>query len=384
MNIIINFYKELDTLNLIIFWGIIIVIVLLLIFAIVISNKNRKLKVLLEKKEENYSNEKNNINIVNDTKKEDVFKNTYNEPIISNDIKQEQNDIPKILSESKEEKELPEEKEFIAEEHVITYHDYPQQQELSSGIDNTPIKNEKIYSPIEDLTKRPTNVPYQKNVLREMSLNQTSPIGITKPIAKEETKAKELNDVLLEKVILEDYPPKASETINTSKSPSQDLTTPTNKNRETNFNSFASSSKEIDITIPTEESLTPKYQEKKEDVVLSREKTNIQKYQIEEPKDTKPNDKYLEEVSNKLSTAKNQEGIIRTEYELKQEEEAIISYEELMKKKDSIQIVDEEEAVISIDELMKKKNEGEKLYNLSPEEENDKFLKELKSFRHDL
>lgn len=384
MNIIINFYKELDTLNLIIFWGIIIVIVLLLIFAIVISNKNRKLKVLLEKKEENSSNEKNNINIVNDTKKEDVFKNTYNEPIISNDIKQEQNDIPKILSESKEEKELPEEKEFIAEEHVITYHDYPQQQEPNSGIDNTPIKNEKIYSSIEDLTKRPTNVPYQKNVLREMSLNQTSPIGITKPIAKEETKAKELNDVLLEKVILEDYPSKASETINNSKSPSQDLTTPTNKNRETNFNSFASSSKEIDITIPTEESPTPKYQEKKEDVVLSREKTNIQKYQIEEPKDTKPNDKYLEEVSNKLSTAKNQEGIIRTEYELKQEEEAIISYEELMKKKDSIQIVDEEEAVISIDELMKKKNEGEKLYNLSPEEENDKFLKELKSFRHDL
>lgn len=384
MNIIINFYKELDTLNLIIFWGIIIVIVLLLIFAIVISNKNRKLKVLLEKKEENSSNEKNNINIVNDTKKEDVFKNTYNEPIISNDIKQEQNDIPKILSESKEEKELPEEKEFIAEEHVITYHDYPQQQKPSPGIDNTPIKNEKIYSSIEDLTKRPTNVPYQKNVLREMSLNQTSPIGITKPIAKEETKAKELNDVLLEKVILEDYPSKASETINNSKSPSQDLTTPTNKNRETNFNSFASSSKEIDITIPTEESPTPKYQEKKEDVVLSREKTNIQKYQIEEPKDTKPNDKYLEEVSNKLSTAKNQEGIIRTEYELKQEEEAIISYEELMKKKDSIQIVDEEEAVISIDELMKKKNEGEKLYNLSPEEENDKFLKELKSFRHDL
>ena len=384
MNIIINFYKELDTLNIIIFWGIIIVIVLLLIFAIVISNKNRKLKVLLEKKEENYSNEKNNINIVNDTKKEDVFKNTYNEPIISNDIKQEQNDIPKILSESKEEKELPEEKEFIAEEHVITYHDYPQQQKPSPGIDNTPIKNEKIYSSIEDLTKRPTNVPYQKNVLREMSLNQTSPIGITKPIAKEETKAKELNDVLLEKVILEDYPSKASETINTSKSPSQDLTTPTNKNRETNFNSFASSSKEIDITIPAEESHTPKYQEKKEDVVLSREKTNIQKYQIEEPKDTKPNDKYLEEVSNKLSTAKNQEGIIRTEYELKQEEEAIISYEELMKKKDSIQIVDEEEAVISIDELMKKKNEGEKLYNLSPEEENDKFLKELKSFRHDL
>ena len=30
------------------------------------------------------------------------------------------------------------------------------------------------------------------------------------------------------------------------------------------------------------------------------------------------------------------------------------------------------------------KEAEEKLYNLTPEEENDKFLKELKSFRHDL
>ena len=157
-----------------------------------------------------------------------------------------------------------------------------------------------------------------------MSLNQTSPIGITKPISKEETKAKELNDVLLEKVVVEDYPPKASEIINTPKASSQDTTTPINKTKH---------------------------------VVLSRDKINIPKYQKEEPKEPKQNDKYLEEVSNKLSTAKYQDGIIRTEYELKQEEEAIISYEELMKKKYSIQIVDEEEAVISIDELMKKKNE---------------------------
>lgn len=365
MNIIINFYKELDTLNLIIFWGVIIVIILLLIFAIVISNKNRKLKLLLEKKEESHSNEKENIEVTNNTVKESKVKEVYNEPIIPNDIKPHKDDIPRVLPENKEDKELPDEKEFIAEEHVITYHKEPLSQSSTQVIGAFSQRNEKSFSQQEDLIKRPTNAPYQKNVLREMSLNQTSPIGITKPISKEETKAKELNDVLLEKVVVEDYPPKASEIINTPKASSQDTTTPINKTKEPSFNSFASASKEVDITIPKVE-------------------IDIPKYQKEEPKEPKQNDKYLEEVSNKLSTAKYQDGIIRTEYELKQEEEAIISYEELMKKKDSIQIVDEEEAVISIDELMKKKNEEEKLYNLSPEEENDKFLKELKSFRHDL
>ena len=55
-----------------------------------------------------------------------------------------------------------------------------------------------------------------------------------------------------------------------------------------------------------------------------------------------------------------------------------------MKKKDSIKIVDEEEAVISIDELMNLKNKQEKLYNLTEDEENDQFIKELKNFRKDL
>ena len=365
MNIIINFYKELDTLNLIIFWGVIIVITLLLIFAIVISNKNRKLKLLLEKKEENYSNEKENIEVTNNTIKENTIKEVYNEPIIPNDIKPQQNDTPEILPENKEDKELPDEKEFIAEEHVITYHKEPLSQSPTQAIGAFSQRNEKSFSQQEDLIKRPTNAPYQKNVLREMSLNQISPIGITKPISKEETKAKELNDVLLEKVVLEDYPPKVSEIITTQSSSSPNITAPINKTRETSFNSLNSASKETNITIPKAE-------------------INIPKYQKEESRETKQNDKYLEEVSNKLSSAKYQDGIIRTEYELKQEEEAIISYEELMKKKDSIQIVDEEEAVISIDELMKKKDQEEKLYNLSPEEEHDKFLKELKSFRHDL
>ena len=99
---------------------------------------------------------------------------------------------------------------------------------------------------------------------------------------------------------------------------------------------------------------------------------------------TNPQEKYLKEVSEKLSQAAESEGIDRTEYEIKQEEDAIISYEELMKKKDSLQIVDEEEAVISIEELLSQKKYKDKLYNLTNEEENDEFLNELKEFRKDL
>ena len=55
-----------------------------------------------------------------------------------------------------------------------------------------------------------------------------------------------------------------------------------------------------------------------------------------------------------------------------------------MKKKDSLQIVDEEEAVISIEELLSQKKYKDKLYNLTNEEENDEFLNELTEFRKDL
>ena len=69
MNLVVDFYKELDTLNLIIFWGIIIVIVLLLIFSIIIVNKNKKLKQIIESKNklENNSEEIPIIKIENET-----------------------------------------------------------------------------------------------------------------------------------------------------------------------------------------------------------------------------------------------------------------------------------------------------------------------------
>ena len=105
-------------------------------------------------------------------------------------------------------------------------------------------------------------------------------------------------------------------------------------------------------------------------------------------------EKYLEEVSRKLAVAETTDEVERTDYELEQEENAIISYKELMSKKDSIQTIDEEEAVISIEELMNRNKPKEdlktkaaettKLYKLTEEEENDDFIKELKQFRNDL
>ena len=97
-----------------------------------------------------------------------------------------------------------------------------------------------------------------------------------------------------------------------------------------------------------------------------------------------PPQKYLEEVSQKLSEATDLNDIDRTAYELQQEEEAIISYQELLKKKDQIKIIDEEDAIISIDELMNRKKQEEKLYNITKEEANNTFIDELKHFRHDL
>lgn len=77
---------------------------------------------------------------------------------------------------------------------------------------------------------------------------------------------------------------------------------------------------------------------------------------IYEPK----NNSYLDEVSKKLEDEEPASSNIElTEYEKKQEEEAIISYDELQKVKD-------------------------KIYKITDDEEDDEFIDELKSFRLDL
>lgn len=337
MDFIIDFYKNLDTVNLFIFWGVIIVVLLLLIFAIIIANKNKKLEKIIESngidineyddkdiptlKNDNVviekeiipdvivSSEKSNANELSD--KELFFKNN------------DDNQIDKVIIKENDDQNI---ESFVAEEHVIDYE--KEKIEKSEKIINdkkTPIDNayqKEIIIPTQ---------PYQKNVLKEMSLNQTSPIGIIKKDIdsnKELEKAEELYNSFDEKNNIE---------LNTN-------------NIEKTINNNVNRINHININVNKE--------------------TNYKK------------GNYLEELSKK--SAGLREELKRTDYELKQEEDAIISYEELMRKKDNIKMIDEEEAVISINELFEKNNQKEKLYNLNNESDNEKFINELKDFRSDL
>ena len=326
MKSIINFYQNLDTLNLILFWGIIIVIILLLVFSIILVNKNRKLKEMLNSNNHNrdddlFNQEVNDIPVINekevDVKPSKSIKEEPIEEIVVPNIKieepiKEEEPVEEIIIPTREIKEpvkeeiiiennIPEEKKFVAEEHVMEYN-----QEVFNfpNIEKTEPEKEIIKEePKKEEIKIP-NAPYQRNVLREKYSNQTSPIGIVK--------------------------------------------------REDNYQRNLNNARELHNALN------------------------------EEPHREPSSRRYLEEVSQKLSEATDLNDIDRTAYEIEQEEEAIISYQELMNKKDQIKIIDEEDAVISIDELMKRKKHEEKLYNITKEEENNTFIDELKQFRHDL
>ena len=113
--------------------------------------------------------------------------------------------------------------------------------------------------------------------------------------------------------------------------------------------------------------------------IVKEEKEDIKEY--ENDINTGDKDNYLENVYNNLEKAVVPDKIELTDYEKKQEEEAVISYQELIRKKDNINVEDNEEAIISYNELINTKN---KLYNITKEEENQEFLSELKKFRNDL
>lgn len=340
MDYIIDFYKNLDSLNLIIFWGVIIVIILLLVFSIIMINKNRKLKYMLYTKAKNTSNH-DNINIQRNTIedipiKEAISKDSKEESDIVVSTKQEETKIdffPKSINETTSKIEpIVEEKKFVAEEYINNYKNEKDNDNDNELIDNVKHDIFKEEIKVEKPEINIPNKPYQKNILREMSLNQTSPIGITTKENKyelEKNKAQELTTALSVEQKEEIEKNENKTTLNISE----------NSTRVNSFNEYA---------------------------------RNIKN----------PHQEYLKEVSEKLQDAKDNKDMNRTEYEIKQEEDAIISYEELMQKKDQIKIVDEEEAVISIGELLQRENN--KLYNITENEENDKFINELKHFRGDL
>ena len=316
MNTIIDFYKSLDLINLIIFWGIIIIISLLLTFSIIISNKNKKLKEIINNNQKNVS------------KKEIPITKEINNNYIQQSRENTSN-IEKIL---KDDNKIFEEKNFIAEEHVMEYNkdlfSIPNIKKTTDTVDN--VKSSE--------TNKIPNKPYQKNVLKEISTSQTSPIGLVTPIKKEVKQAQELTEIL------------------------------NNYDNNTNLEKNLFTNKSHNIQQASALNDVPKL--KKEELRKDETKEDKQK-------------NYLEKISKALEESQNNNTLKRTEYEMQQEEDAIISYEELMKKKDSIKIADEEEAIISIEELVKRQ-QSEKIYNLTEEEENENFIRELKDFRNNL
>ena len=344
MNLIIDFYKNLDTFNLILFWGVIIVILLLLIFSFILINKNRKLKAIINKKGININDfdledddtlaikrvdteqtrpKEDKIKVIShDTeipvKQEEFPVKQENMPLdfeeIPINIKEENKSIEPIVNEIPKQEEFKEEKKFVAEEYVMEDN---RSKKIEENINkNIPTEVIRETPSTEINTAQNSNI-YSQNIKRETRISQTSPIGI---IREPEPEKREINK-----------------------------------------------SRDISSILPPPRKETPSNY--KEDLERELKKVEI----------TKPKSNYLEELNNKL---KEDNGIKRTNYEIEQEENAIISYKELMEKKDSIQTIDEEDAIISIEELVAR--EKEKLYQITPEEGNEEFVNELKKFRNDL
>ena len=330
MKLITEFYQSLDTLNLIIFWGIIVVIILLIIFSYLLITKNKKSKKTKENKTQQYEeelpikNEIDNITLKEEEKNENVL--TY------------ENKEEKISSS----KPIEAESLFVAEEHVINYN-----KEINDNIKEESVPTEKEAISNEPIKSQPFEMPtgpYQRNVLREMSLSQTSPIGINRVDSKKEKKiemAKDLERSLNEKNIepeLEIIEEKEEITNQVKEEIQEEKNIINYDERKTEI--IELHEKEVHLETPAKDLL---------DI------PTIENY---EKKEKSSSEIYLEEVSKKLAEAETPEDIERTNYELKQEEDAIISYTELMSKKDNIQTIDEEDAVISIEELMKRNNQN--------------------------
>lgn len=105
----------------------------------------------------------------------------------------------------------------------------------------------------------------------------------------------------------------------------------------------------------------PKHEVKTEQQKLDFEEKDIKKElpKLEENSSNMSNQEFIEEISKRLSEEVEPQTIELTDYEKRQEEEAIISYKELLKVKD-------------------------RLYKITDDEEIDTFIDELKEFRTNL
>ena len=115
------------------------------------------------------------------------------------------------------------------------------------------------------------------------------------------------------------------------------------------------------ISIRTEEPVLPKKEEKPIDLTgLDYGEDSVSPLELmEDTYEINDNMRFTSELVGKMEEEIKPSNIELTDYEKKQEEEAIISYDELLKVKD-------------------------KIYNITEDEETDEFIDELKNFRTDL
>ena len=258
--------------------------------------------------------------------------------------------------------------------NMLISNNYIQEQDIfNAEVDDIPV----ITSPE---VKQTTNNELVTEIKKENEPLIEAPIEITNE--KEETKniAQEEKKFIAEEHVME-YNQEVFNVPNLKKAETQEIIKEESENEKTKLTN-APYQKNV---------LRDKYSNQTSPIGIVKREDNYQKNlnnarELHKAlnEETSNQQKYLEEVSQKLSEATDLNDIDRTAYELQQEEEAIISYQELMNKKDQIKIVDEEDAVISIEELINRKKQEEKLYNITKEEENNTFIDELKQFRQDL
>ena len=216
------------------------------------------------------------------------------------------------------------------------------------------LKNKELKSKINNLNNLIDEKDKNIKLLEELEKKKS----IVKEEVKDLEKKEEVKDLKQEKEIIKEdikqeevKEEKVNLYSNTSFKPSSIVPSPIGLPKE-----------EVKEMVDNKQ-LEIKFEEPKEKIELIEQEDDNKQLEINfnALKEDKKQDNvsFMSEVSKKLEEATAPSTIELTDYEKKQEEEAIISYKELIENKD-------------------------KLYNITDDEEDFDFIEELKSFRNDL
>ena len=309
-----DFYDNLTGDGVFFFWIAIVLALFLVGLAIFLLLKNRKLSTLLkdEKKVVAYpvDNKDADVEIIKDTKEE--------VPVEVVPVKEEEK--PEILQ--IEEKEKPEvlqienKKEEIMVPELLQIED--KKEEVLKEKNNNITEDKEVKHDVENKFKfsddeMPKLFEPGKEVKKEKSTDKESPKPYQKNVLREMSKKMPISPIHIEKEDIDDD--KEIYTVSSDVEDTYDL-------------------EGIDMG---EDSISP----------------------LETMEDNYKANDDMKEIVSRMEEEVKPSNIELTDYEKKQEEEAIISYDELQKVKD-------------------------KIYNLTEEEEDGEFIDELKNFRSDL